>query len=221
MTHRRTLYAAAAPLLLILAAGCSAPVKEQPRAGFISDYSRLEKTDSQRYTFTGPKLDRYLSFIIDRPVLLFDRDADDYDKMFDDDEIEELLDHYVERVEEELTKEGAYSVTTEPAPGVARIRLGFTALDASTGALNLTLYTKVTGAGLGGAALEAEIVDSVTGEQLAASVQWGSGSRIFLGGYTKLGHAKTEINQWADRLRERLDDLHANEAVDVAANEPR
>ncbi|MEL7451639.1 MAG: DUF3313 domain-containing protein [Pseudomonadota bacterium] len=221
MTHRRTLYAAAAPLLLALATGCSAPVKEQPRAGFISDYSRLEKTDSHRYTYTGPDLDGYRSFIIDRPVLLFDRDADDYDKMFDDDEIEELLDYYVERVEEELIKEEAYAITTEPAPGVARIRVGFTALDASTAALNLTLYTKVTGAGLGGAALEAEIVDSMSGEQLAASVQWGSGSRIFLGGYTKLGHAKTQINRWADRLRERLDELHGTQDVDVAANDPR
>ena len=78
---------------------------------------------------------------------------------------------------------------------VARIKVALTAVDETVGALNLTIYTKVTGAGLGGAAMEGEILDSVTGEQLSAVVQWGNGSRILRAGYTKLGDAKLQINK--------------------------
>ena len=64
----------------------------------------------------------------------------------------------------------------EPGQGVARIRLGITEVDDTIGLLNVSTYTKITGAGLGGISLESEAVDSVTGEQLAAAVRWGSGS---------------------------------------------
>ncbi|MEM9055990.1 MAG: DUF3313 family protein [Pseudomonadota bacterium] len=190
--------------------GCSTPVKEQPRAGFISDYSRLEESGSKFYAFTSPELTGYSAFIVDRPVLLFERSEEESEQMFSDDEIDELLAYFEQRAAQDLSEDGGYEIATEPGPGVGRIRVGFTALDASVGVLNVWLYTKLAGAGLGGAALEAEIVDSQSNEQLAASVQWGSGSRVLRAGLTKLGDAKIQIKRWTRHLRERLDEINGH-----------
>lgn len=57
---------------------------------------------------------------------------------------------------------------------------------------------KMTGAGLGGAAMEAEAVDLLSKERLAALVDSQSGSRLgFTAGLTSLGHAKEVMDGWA------------------------
>ena len=104
-----------------------------------------------------------------------------------------------------LTKDNGYEVVSEPGPGVASFRLAITEIDASIAALNITIYTKATGAGLGGIAAEGEIVDAVTGEQLAAAIRWGTGSRVLRAGLSKFGDCKLVIDRWAADIRERLD----------------
>ena len=79
------------------------------------------------------------------------------------------------------------------------------ALDASLGLLNISVTTKIIGAGLGGAAMEGEMVDSLTGEQLGAWIRWGSGSRVLKAGLTRLGDAKMQINRWTKDMRKRID----------------
>jgi hypothetical protein len=96
----------------------------------------------------------------------------------------------------------------EPGPGVARFRIGLTDVEKTIGVLNVAIYTKVTGLGLGGASAEGELVDSVTGEQLAAMVRWGTGSRVLRAGLTHMGDAKIAIEKWTKDLRELLDEQH-------------
>lgn len=112
------------------------------------------------------------------------------------------------RLTERLTEDDGYEVVSEPGPGVAKFRIGITDVDASIAALNISIYTKITGIGLGGIAAEGEIVDSVTGEQLAAAIRWGGGSRVLRAGLTKLGDAKIVIDRWARDIRERIDAAH-------------
>jgi hypothetical protein len=77
--------------------------------------------------------------------------------------------------------------------------------------MNVTIYTKITGIGLGGIAGEGELVDSITGEQLAASIRWGSGSRILRAGFRHTGDAEILICRWSKQLREELDAAHGRE----------
>lgn len=202
--------ALAALALGALFVACSAPVKEQPQAGYISDYSRLEKVEKNAYRYISPALGQYSAFIVESPVILFDRPEDPDEQVFTDEELEELVVYYRDRLVKEISEDGVYSVVETPGEGVARMRTGITALDASTGLLNIAIYTKITGAGLGGIAMEGEIVDSLSGEQLAASLQWGTGSRLLRAGFTRLGDAKLKINKWAARLRSRIDEAHAS-----------
>jgi len=181
---------------LMMLASCVAPVKEQARTGFISDYSTFEEIAKNAYLFTSPKVANYEKFRIEGPSILIEERPDTDEPEFSDEEIDELRRYFREQLTEAITENDGYSVVDEPGYGIVTIRIAITAVDATVGALNVAIYTKVTGAGLGGAAMEGEMVDSVSDEQLAATVQWGSGSRVLRAGFTKLGDAKLQINRW-------------------------
>ena len=193
-------------LVLLLVTACAAPVQEQDQSGFLQDYSRLVETGESSHQYTGPNLGKYSTFMIDPVALLFSQDPDD--PQFDTAELEEIKDYLNTQMTKALTNSGDYKVVDSPAPGVARFRVGITSMDASTGVYNVLFYTKVTGAGLGGVATEAELVDSITGEQLSASISWGSGSRILRAGFTPTGDAKILIGRWIKKVLAKLDEAH-------------
>ncbi len=191
---------------LFVLAGCAAPVSQQEQTGFLSDYSKLELLKDGRIVYVSDSTVEYKSFIIDPVVILFERD-EDY-KEFTDKEIEDLKEYFLKKLTMRLTKDDAYSVVSDPGPGVARFRFGITDVDDTIGILNLSIYTKITGLGLGGLAIEGELVDSVTGEQLMAAIRWGSGSRVLRAGLTHMGDAKIAVDKWARDVSKLLDEMH-------------
>ena len=190
---------------LFVLAGCAAPVSEPERTGFLSDYSKLEMQEEDKISYTSDRITEYKSFIIDPIAILFERNPET--QVFSDKEVEDLKQYIVKELTEQLTKDGAYFVVTESGPGVGRIRLGLAEVDETIGFLNVSIYTKITGLGLGGLSSEGEMVDSVTGEQIAAYIRWGSGSRVMRAGYTRTGDAKLMINKWTREFRKELDAL--------------
>jgi len=184
-----------------------ATIDEPEQTGFLSDYSKLERTDEGQWRYLSGKVSNYSKFYIE-PVSDLMSPANREE--FSAENIAELKEHFVTEVTAALTKDDSYEVVSEPGPGVASIRLAITEIDASIAALNITIYTKATGAGLGGIAAEGELVDSVSGEQLGAAVRWGAGSRVLRAGLSKLGDAKLVIDRWADQLRKRVDQVHAD-----------
>lgn len=193
-------------------AGCAVPVKEQPRAGFISDYSALEQESDSAYVYASDKLGEYGRFLIDPIEILIEQPSEEEERTFSEEELLSLKTFFEDQLRTALTRDEGYEVVTEPGEGVARVRHGVTALDASTGALNISIFTKITGAGLGGAAMESEVVDSLTGQQVSAAVQWGNGSRVLAAGITKLGDAKGQIKRWVRDLRRRIDRAHGKDS---------
>jgi hypothetical protein len=149
---------------MLIVAGCAAPVQEQEQTGFLADYSNLKETDEYSQIYMSPKVVEYTSFIIDPVSLLFTLNAEKPE--FDQAELDDLKAFVDTELKEALTKGGNYKIVDSPAAGVARIKIGITSIDASTGAYNVLIYTKITGAGLGGVATESEISDSVTGNNL-------------------------------------------------------
>ena len=162
------------------------------------------QNDNLRYV--GERVSEYDGFIIDPIAILFERDPEN--QVFTDKEIENLKQHAIDELTKQLTKDDGYAVVNEPGEGVARIRIGLVEVDDTIGILNVSIYTKVTGLGLGGASVEGEMVDSVTGEQIAAAIRWGSGSRVARAGYSHTGDAKIMFDKWAKQFRKQLDELH-------------
>lgn len=159
-----------------------------------------------KINYISGRLDEYSSFIIEPIAILFRRDPEHQE--FTDEELERFNIFIVEKLTKELTKDDGFAVVTEPGPGVVRMRIGLTEVEQTIGVLNVSIYTKVTGLGLGGVSAEGEMVDSVTGEQIAAMVRWGTGSRIFQAGLTKMGDAKIAVSKWAEDLRKMPDQVH-------------
>ena len=192
-------------ILGALAVGC-ATVQDPGQAGFLSDYSNLEEIDANHLVYDSGNLGNYSKFIID-PIAMLYRQPEEK-RIFSDKELEDLQAHFKTAVIEALTEDDGFPVVEVAGPGTARLRVGITDVDDTIGALNISIYTKITGAGLGGAAFEGEVVDSITGEQIAAVSRWGSGSRIFRAGFTHTGDAKILMDRWAKDLRERIDEAH-------------
>jgi len=188
--------------LTLLMSAC-ATIKEAPRADFLTDYSKLELVEEKYYRYSAGTMDQYSSFIVDPVVLLIEIDEEKPE--FTEEQLDEIKQYFSDKITEALSKDDGYPIVTEAGPGVARIRIAITDLDSSNGLLNLAIYTKITGAGLGGIAAEGEIVDSVSGEQQAAAIRWGTGSRVLRAGLTRLGDAKLNINRWSKNLRKELD----------------
>ncbi len=136
-------------------------------------WARLEKADDTLYLYLGPKVASYSQFRIVGPEILFDPNAGKSDK-FTAEEIEDLSQYFRDHLSDAFSENEGYSIVEDAGEGVATIRLAVTALDASLGLLNISVATKITGAGLGVAALEGEMVDSLTGEQLGAWIRWGT-----------------------------------------------
>lgn len=118
----------------------------------------------------------------------------------------------------------AYPLVTEPGPDVLRIRLALTDIATSNPARNamstvlpvglaVSVARKaVTGAytGVGGASMEVELLDSMTGERLAAAIDTFNGSKM--SGFSKLGATEEAFSFWAKRLRVTLDRAHGKTA---------
>jgi hypothetical protein len=194
-------------LLSIFLVGACATIDEPEQTGFLSDYSKLERTDEGQWRYLSGRIADYSKFYI---APISDLMSPSNREHFSAENIEELKEHFVIKITAALTKDDGYEVVSGPGPGVATLRLAITEIDASIAALNITIYTKATGAGLGGIAAEGEVVDSVSGEQILAAIRWGAGSRVLRAGLSKLGDAKLVIDQWAQESRKRLDQAHAD-----------
>ncbi len=182
--------------------GCqsTAPVK----SGFLSDYSRLEAASgtSLRYVDTRA-LGGYSTFIVD-PVA--GRLYGGSRGKISGQDLRDLTNYMHAAIVSELSKN--YKIAYRPGPGVARIRVAITDLKKSTPALNVLPQTKMSGLGLGGASMEAEMVDSQTGRQIGAVVESQLGSRLSMAGISSWGDAKAVMDNWAKKLKKRLDDAH-------------
>ena len=106
-----------------------------------------------------------------------------------------------------VLKENDYTVTDRAGVGVARVRMAITDIQESTWWANVHPGSKLTGAGTGGAAMEGEVIDSVTGEQLAAVVKSGKGSQFTLNVFSTVDDLKNLVDQWVKEAEERLREM--------------
>jgi hypothetical protein len=185
---------------LILISGCS---NQQPTTGFLSDYSKLTKeSDSCMRYVDSAAVSQYSQFIVDPVQVKFYAGAKP-DKALTEKQLSDLTNYTHDQIADAIRGAGK-QVGYQPGPGVARIRVALTDID-KTSAINILPQASLLGAGIGGASMEAEVVDSVTGKQIGAVVESGKGGRI---PFTNLGDwsaAKSVIKGWADRFQKRLE----------------
>ena len=198
-----TRYALLSLLGFVWLTGCA--TTPEP-TGFISDYSRLEKSGSSAMRFMSPNLRDYDGFIVD-PVQIRTRRNPPVLKPEERAEVAQ----YMQSSLEDLLRDRDYSLTNRSGVGIGRIRVAITDATKSKWWLNLHPGSKLTGAGTGGAAMEGEIIDSITGEQLAAVIQAGRGNQFELDTFSALDDVRDVIDKWAKAAGQRLDELRGND----------
>jgi len=196
---------AVAVCIMLMQLGCGGG-SNQARTGFLTDYSRLEKeSDSTLRFMNAPALDKYSSFVVDRVEVHLHSGAKSKGKLTDQ-EISDLTNYMTSKVNEAVHNAGK-QLLYQPQAGVARIRVALTDLNKSTG-ISYLPQAKLFGAGVGGASMEAEIVDSMTGEQIGAVVESKQGTRMPFANLGEWDAAKQVVDDWAKRLQKRLDEVH-------------
>jgi hypothetical protein len=197
-------------------------------SGFLGDYSALQPDPQGRWLLLYLKsedvLKDYTKFIID-PVFVYFQENEEGNG-FDPEEISQLTDYFRRAVAEELAKSDTYRVVFDPGPGVARFRIAITNVNPGGRKGNMAVKAVGTGVGmatvplvgmftprvsLGDASVEAELLDSLTEERIAAMVDTRTGGRrffSFISGLKKWSDVHAAFRTWAKEFREDLDRVH-------------
>jgi Protein of unknown function (DUF3313) len=96
-----------------------------------------------------------------------------------------------------------YAITSQPGPGVLRVRAALTGYDLADVAANVVLTPLIGPMANGGAASEAEVVDSVSGERVAALATHTNGSMWKNGPFSffkSRAHAERALDGHAKQL---------------------
>jgi hypothetical protein len=185
----------------ILLAGCAS--RPAPtRTGFLSSYELLETKHTSRSDYISPKLAEYTQFLIE-PVEM--RLAPD---LLTPQESAEAAEHFHAACVRVLEGEGL-APAEHPGPRVARVRIALTDIAKSTPWQKIHPGARFAGAGTGGAAMEGEVVDSLTGEQLAAVVRADAGNQFNLTAFSTLDDVKSAIDKWAADAAKQLRQVRA------------
>ena len=190
-----------------LLTGCQ--VQKTAYSGFLGDYSKLrpspEVEDALYFQNPAKSLKDYDKFIIDPVLVHFAPNAKG--TALDPAKLKKLTDYAYDEAAKALSQR--YAVVNVAGPRVLRLRTALTDIKKTKPAMNIHPATKLSGIGLGGASMEAEALDSQTGECVFAVVDTRQGNRLSIGaGLSELGHAQQVIKHWIDRFVNRVDRAH-------------
>lgn len=201
MKKTGVLMMAAIIVATVMFCGCQ---EEQVTTGFLSDYSRLQPSGKTLRYLPPGALGKYSMFIIDPVEVHFHARVKGIKANSQD--LAHLKQYMYAAVRNAISDR--YAIVAKPGPRVARVRIAITNIKASKVLQNIIPMAKAAGTGLGSASMEAELVDSKTGQQIAAVVETQTGSRLSFDGLSKWGDAEAVMKGWAQRFRKRLDEAH-------------
>lgn len=222
MRLARGLVVAATVLTTVLAAAScratkSGDAEDIKYSGFLSSYDGLTATDDSdmaAYRWIKPDLDlsAYHSILFDKPVAQMSAEAL---KEVGDEDMAQVLGVADQTFREHLKKR--YTLTDTAGPGVLRIRTALAELDSSSAVLSFTRIVPVgivlsktkqlatgTGINVGKVGAEMEMVDSVSGERLAAAVDRRVGTGVARKMFTYWGDVEAAFETWAERTSDTL-----------------
>lgn len=185
-------------LILALLLGACGSTKN---SGFLTDYSRLEPDEQYPGDLTwekpGVDLRIYDRLLIDPVVVIVDEDSKA--AALGEEVLRKVASAYSRILRETIAP--YYTVVTEPGPTVLRLRIAITDVEPA-----LESAEDPLGVSVGHAAMEAEMTDSVTGEQLAAAVDRMAGSSAGTGDVPEeWRHVEGAFIEWANRILDYID----------------
>lgn len=191
---------------LFVLTGCATRQLEPTHSGFLNNYSGFtaDAVFKGMRVCKNPERDigALYSKVIIRP-LQFKLSPAFKARQIAEDDRSKLADYFYGQLKEGLAK--YYGIVDDPGEGVLVIRTAVTDILPNKVYLNLHWATTLVGAGIGGAAFEAEMVDSLTGERVMAFIDARKGKKLnYMKGLTKWGHTQEVLGVWADMMTTNL-----------------
>jgi hypothetical protein len=172
--------------------------------GFLSDYSKLQQNPryqgSKIYTNPEIPLKNYSRFIVN-PVQV--RLSSIGAHRGADASKQQEISQYAHQQFVSALQTGGYEVVTNPGPGTLILRSALTEVAPS----ELKPRSFLMNISLGGASIEAEFIDALSGEVVVAVTESQRGGKISTG-TNDYENAKNVIDRWAERLVRRMDEEH-------------
>jgi formylglycine-generating enzyme required for sulfatase activity len=216
-------------LFVTLAAGCSRTHQTRGvnRSGFLKDYSQLKKGRGKQaqLIYINPKVNftGYDKIMID-PITLWHVKDSRMAKVPPKD-LRRLAAYLNSAIRKQLALE--YVLVNQPGPGTLRLRVAITEAKGSKTTLDtlsnvLPPMVVISGAKrlvtgthafVGRAAVEAELLDSVSGVRLLAAVDARAGRKVWRGKFGTWNDAKDAYDYWGERIRIRLHELRLESAL--------
>ena len=232
----------AALLMIAMAVGCSKPqaaeegalppVKKIPAgsqfSGFLKDYDALKPNpalDGEMLTYVGAdakkNLRSYFAIVVDPIEVYVATDADE--KKVDEDARKALTNYFQHALTNAVSD--AFPMVDKPGPLTLRLRVALVGVDiggqVAAGAVSADSKPLENALNIGKLGVEMELVDSQTGERIAAAVDrtnLGAGAEIGAVNFSreeKFAAAREAFDEWAGRLRAFLDSAHELKGEDI------
>ena len=216
----RALVLAALITVPLLTAGCTATRGRRgtpEESGFLGDYSQLQKNPdypaARVYIKPGVPWANYNAILIDSVGLWGDAS-----QSISREDQKNLTDTLFKSLYDDLSK--YFKVVNQPGPNTLRLRVALTQVQGAKPVLR-TISTVVpqlrvvgtivglsadTATTVGSATVEMEVLDSVTGERLAAGADDRAGTKVLFAGraYTTWGDVEAACGYWSDRIAWQL-----------------
>jgi hypothetical protein len=228
-SHKASIIAACGLSVLMFAVGTndalagrkSAKRNKVTFSGFMDNYEQLQRADQHAeflwgYTKRPMILQGYPKVIVDPILIYFHPDAEGFS--IDPAELAELTEFFRDRIIDSLSSVREIEVVDQAGPGVMRWRIAITEIDRARGGANAALKGVGIAAGvglfmpsidIGGATMECEVLDAVTGERLVAIVDKDDGRRMMnFKSVKSMGDAKGAMKGWAEDFRKNLQRIH-------------
>lgn len=217
---KKTLGKVVAMLVFLTLAGCAASgMKDVRQTGFLGDYSQLQPgADDQAallYIKPGANFKGYSKLMFERVAVVLSDKAES--RTLDPAILQEMTDYYQNALFAAVKND--FEIVDKPGPDVLRVRVAITELQPSNPVANtmssiVPVGIVVAGAtkavsdenlGTGEAGTEFELLDSTTGERLAAAVDRRQGGKAAFRG--KWDDTKDAFDYWAKRFNTRLGEM--------------
>jgi len=204
----------------MVAACATYQARDTTPAGFLGDYSMLKEgvTGRALLLYIDPQVDftAYTAVMMD-PVKLYASGKHEMEKLTPEDR-QKILNYADAALRGQLAED--YTLVDEAGPGVMRLRVAIT--EAEDANVTMDTVSTVIPIGLalsgltavamgewsftGSAGVEAEMLDSVSGQRLFAAVDRRTGAKVTGKGdkFDDWRTVKNAIDYWASKLRERL-----------------
>jgi hypothetical protein len=189
---------------------------EAEHAGFLKDYSQLQSQEGYqaKEVYINPQAawSRYNAVYIDSVALW----VSDPSKAPSQEDQQMLTDMLYKSLADKVGEK--FKLADRPGPGVIRVRAALTQAKGAKVALNaittvipqLRVVATLGGVAadsatlVGSASVEAELLDSVTNERLAAAIDAVAGTKGLLRAFSKWADVQNACDRWAERMRDFL-----------------